>query len=39
MPQKQASWQAAHHAKLQGVSLRGIARQLSISRNTVRKHI
>ena len=36
---KQAPWKAVHHAKLQGVSLRGIARQLGISRNTVRKYI
>ena len=38
-PRKQTLWKAVHHAKLQGVSLRGIARQLAISRNTVRKYI
>ena len=38
-PRKQALWKAVHHAKLQGVSLRGIARQLGISRNTVRKYV
>ena len=36
---KQALWKAIHHARLQGVSLRGIARQLGISRNTVRKYV
>ena len=38
-PLKQALWKAVRHAKLQGVSLRGIARQLGISRNTVRKYV
>ena len=38
-PRKQALWKAVHHAKLQGVSPRGIARQLGISRNTVRKYV
>ena len=38
-PRKQALWKAIHHAKLQGVSLRGIARELGISRNTVRKYV
>ena len=38
-PRKQALWKAVHHASLQGVSLRGIARQLGISRNTVRKYV
>ena len=38
-PRKQAPWKAVHHAKLQGVSPRGIARQLGSSRNTVRKYI
>ena len=38
-PRKQALWKAVQHAKLQGVPLRGIARQLGISRNTVRKYI
>ena len=36
-PRKQALWKAVHHARLQGVPLRGIARELGISRNTVRK--
>ena len=35
----QALWKAVHHARLQGVSLRGIARELGISRNTVRKYV
>ena len=38
-PRKQALWKAAQHAKLQGVPLRCIARQLGISRNTVRKYV
>ena len=38
-PRKQALWKAVQHAKLQGVHLRAIARQLGISRNTVRKYI
>ena len=38
-PRKQALWKAVHHAKLQGVPQRGIARQLGISRNTVRKYV
>ena len=38
-PRKQALWKAVHHARLQGVSLRGIARELGISRNTVRKYL
>ena len=38
-PRKQALWKAIHHAKLQGVSLRGIAREPGISRNTVRKYV
>ena len=38
-PRKQALWKAVQHAKLQGVSLRGIAKQLGISRNTVRKYV
>ena len=36
---KQALWKAVHHAKLQGVSLRGIAKELGISRNAVRKYV
>ncbi len=38
-PRKQALWKAVHHAKLQGLSLRGIAKQLGVSRNTVRKYV
>ena len=38
-PWRQALWKAVRHAKLQGVPLRGIARQLGISRNTVRKYV
>ena len=38
-PRKQALWKAVRHARLQGVSLRGIARELGISRNTVRKYV
>ena len=37
-PRKQALWKAVHHARLQGVSLRGIAQELGISRNTVSKY-
>ena len=32
-------WKAIHRAKLQGVSSRGIARNLGMSRNTVRKYL
>ena len=38
-PCKQALWKAIHRVRLQGVSLRGIARELGISRNTVRKYV
>ena len=38
-PRKQALWKSVHHARLQGVSLRGIAKRLGISRNTVRKYV
>ena len=38
-PRKQALWKAVQHAKLQGLSLRGIARQLGVSRNTVRRYV
>ena len=38
-PRQQALWKAVHHARLQGVSPRGIARGLGISRNTVRKYV
>ena len=38
-PRKQALCKAVHHARLQSVSLRGIARELGISRNTVRKYV
>ena len=34
-----AWWKAIHRAKLQGVSSRGIARNLGMSRNTVRKYL
>jgi hypothetical protein len=37
-PRQLALWKAVQHAKLQGVSLRGIARELGISRNTVRRY-
>ena len=35
----EAWWKAIHRAKLQGVSNRGIARNLGMSRNTVRKYL
>ena len=38
-PRQQARWKAVHHARLQGVSPGGIARELGISRNTVRKYV
>lgn len=34
MPRKQALWKAIHHARLRGASLRGIARELGMSRKT-----
>ena len=37
-PRQQALWKAVHHTRLQGVTLRGIARELGISRNTVREY-
>ena len=37
-PRQQALWKAVQHAKLQGTSLRGIARELGISRNKVRRY-
>lgn len=37
-PRQLALWKAVHEAKVQGISLREIARQLGISRNTVRKY-
>ena len=37
-PRQLALWKAVQHAKLQGVSLRGIARELGIARNTVRRY-
>ncbi|MYA50072.1 MAG: ISNCY family transposase [Chloroflexi bacterium] len=37
-PRQLALWKAVQHAKIQGFSLREIARQLGISRNTVRKY-
>lgn len=37
-PLQQARWDAIHHTKRQGLSLRAIARVLGISRDTVRKY-
>ena len=37
-PRQLALWKAVQEAKVQGISLREIARQLGISRNTVRKY-
>ncbi len=37
-PRQLALWKAVQQARIQGLSLRGIARQLGISRNTVRKY-
>ena len=37
-PRKLALWRAVQKAEVQGISLREIARQLGISRNTVRKY-
>ena len=37
-PRQLALWRAVQEAKVQGLSLREIARQLGISRNTVRKY-
>ena len=37
-PRQLALWKAVHHAKLQGLSLREIARELGIARNTVRRY-
>ena len=37
-PRQLALWKAVQHAKLQSVSLRGIARELGIARNTVRRY-
>ena len=37
-PRQLALWKAVQQAKVQGVSLREIARQLGVSRNTVRKY-
>jgi len=36
---QQARWEAVQEAKLRGLSLRAIARELGISRNTVKKHV
>ena len=38
-PRQLALWKAVHHAKLQGLSLRQIARELGIARNTVRRYV
>ena len=37
-PRQLALWRAVQEAKVQGISLREIARQLGVSRNTVRKY-
>ena len=37
-PRQLALWKAVQQAKIQGLSLREIARQLGVSRNTVRKY-
>lgn len=37
-PRQEALWKAAHPAKLQGLSLREIARELGIAPNTVRRY-
>ena len=37
-PRQLALWKAVQHARVQGLALREIARQLGISRNTVRKY-
>ena len=37
-PRQLALWRAVQQAKVQGISLREIARQLGVSRNTVRKY-
>ena len=37
-PRQLALWKAVQHAKLQGLSLRAIARGLAIARNTVRRY-
>ena len=36
---QRAWWKAIHRAKLEGISTRGIARNLGVSRNTVRKYL
>ena len=38
-PRKLALWKAVHHARLLGVSLKGITRDLGIFRNTVSKYL
>lgn len=37
-PRQLALWKAVQEAKVQGISLGEIARQLGVSRNTVRKY-
>ena len=37
-PRQLALWKAVQHARIQGLALREIARQLGVSRNTVRKY-
>ena len=36
---QRAWWKAVHEARLKGASIRGIAKELGMSRNTVRKHL
>ena len=38
-PRQQELWKAVQQAKARGLSLRGIARELGITRNTVRKYV
>ena len=38
-PRQLALWKAVQHARVQGLSLREIARHVGISRNTVRKYV
>ncbi len=37
-PRQLALWKAVQHARIQGLALREIARQIGVSRNTVRKY-
>ena len=38
-PRQQALWRAVQQARVQGLSMRAIARELGITRNTVRKYV